>query len=277
MKTLTRFNLCAAVAVSLAFSIANAVGQQSSSANTLGQTALAKQVFGHQVISSDGQKIGNLNNLIIDLESGRILYGVIGTGSERVGVAPQVFSQTLPSNNELRVNVTKEKIEGAPKFGSFDKPDQLGQASFVDQVYSYFGQTPWWQGNSAANVGSFHNVHKASQVAGMEVENVNNTKIGKIQDVAVDLPTGRVVYIIFAPDSSLKLGQNRYLLPPQAVTLSPDHNHLVTGISNEQFAGAPHFTQGNQPNLSDVAQAAQIYQYYGKQPWFNTAGTPTGR
>src|ERR1041385_6083051 len=98
MKTLTRFNLCTAIAISMAFSVANAVGQQSSSANSLGQTALAKQVFGHEVISSDGQKIGNLNNLVVDLESGRILYGVIGTSSERVGVAPQIFSQTVPSN-----------------------------------------------------------------------------------------------------------------------------------------------------------------------------------
>src|SRR5262249_25357717 len=116
MKTLTRFNMCTAVAVTLAFSAANAVGQQSStgqSANTLGQTALAKQVFSHQVISSDGQKVGNLNNLVIDLESGRILYGVIGTVSERVGVAPEIFSQTIPSANELRVNVTKQKIDGA--------------------------------------------------------------------------------------------------------------------------------------------------------------------
>ncbi|HTL57002.1 MAG TPA: PRC-barrel domain-containing protein [Candidatus Limnocylindrales bacterium] len=276
MKTLTRFYLWTALAVGVAFSAINAVGQQSPTG--LGQPALANKVFGHQVMSSDGQKVGNLNNLVIDLESGRILYGVIGTGSERVGVAPQIFTQTLPSGNELRVNVAKQKIDGAPKFGPFDKTEQLGQASYVDQVYSYFGQTPWWQGNTAANVGSFHNVHKASQLTGMEVQNVNNAKIGKIEGLAVDLPSGRVVYVILAPDSSLNLAQNRYLLPPQAVTLSPDHNHLVTGISNDQLTNAPHFTQNSPPNLSDMTLASQIYQYYGKQLWFNTAGTqPTGR
>jgi hypothetical protein len=38
---------------------------------------------------------------------------------------------------------------------------------------------PWWQGRTAANIGSFHNVHKANDLIGMKVENVNNEKIAK--------------------------------------------------------------------------------------------------
>ncbi|MGH7868270.1 MAG: PRC-barrel domain-containing protein, partial [Candidatus Dormibacteraceae bacterium] len=43
--------------------------------NALGQVAPANHVFGHEVMSSDNQRIGKLNNLVVDLESGRILYG----------------------------------------------------------------------------------------------------------------------------------------------------------------------------------------------------------
>lgn len=272
-----RWLAVSAAALSLALT---ATAQPSApNSNTLGQTALANQVFGHEVISSDGQKVGNLNNLVIDLESGRILYGVIGTSKGRVGIAPQLFTETLPVNNALKVNATKAKIDGAPQFGAVDKPGEWGQASYVDQVYTYFGQSPWWQGKTAANTGSFHNVHKASEVVGMKVENVSNQNVGQIKNVAVDLPAGRVVYVVFAPDSSLNLGNNYYLLPPQAVTLSPDQKNLVSDISAQKLANAPHFASNSWPNLSDSTLANQVYQFYGKQPWFGGSGNlqPTGR
>ena len=247
--------------------------------NTLGQTALADKVFGHQVISSDGQKLGKLNNLVIDLESGRILYGVIGTGQGRVGVPPQIFAATLPSENQLRISATKQQIDAAPKFDPVDKPGEWGQASYVSQVYSHFGQSAWWQGNTAANVGSFHNVHKASQVVGMKVENVSNAEMGTVKNVAVDVPDGRVVYLFLAPTGSLNMGDNIYPMPPQAFTLGSDQKNLVSDISKDKLTSAPHFASNSWPNLSDATLAGQVYQFYGKQPWFSTGGglQPTGR
>ena len=254
--------------------------QQNASASTagLGQVAMAKQVYGHQVLGSDNQKIGNLNNLVVDLESGRILYGVVGTGKNRVGVPPQIFTQTTPTSNELRVNVDKQKVDGAPQFDSIDKSGEWASAAFASQVYSYFGQSPWWQGSGPANEGSFHNVHKASQVMGLSVQNVNNQNVGKIHNIAVDLPDGRIVALVLSPDSSLNLGDNLYPMPPQAFTLGSDKKNLVSNIDASKLASAPHYASNNAPNFSDANYIAQVYQFYGKQTWFGTGGAqPTGR
>src|SRR5512146_1598819 len=128
MKTKYIQKLIAISVASLAGLAYSACGQQTKSPtqNGLGQVALANQVYGHQVMGSDNQKIGNLNNLVVDLESGRILYGVIGTGQSRVAAPPEIFTQTTPSGNELRVNATKQKVDGAPKFGPVDKQGQWG-------------------------------------------------------------------------------------------------------------------------------------------------------
>jgi hypothetical protein len=94
----------------------------------------------------------------------------------------------------------------------------------------------------------------------------------------VDLPPGRVVYLLLSPDSSLNLGNNIYVLPPQAFTLSQDHKNLVSGIDKDKLAGAPHFEKGHMPNFSDVSFASQVYQYFGKEPYFQGGNTqPTGR
>lgn len=279
MKTRTQTAIAGVLAIA-GFALAGspAVAQQGNQ-NGIGQVGQADKVYGNEVITSDNQKVGKLNNLMVDIESGRILYGVIGASKGRVAVPPEIFTSTLPgSDKNLHVNVPKAKIDGAPQFNSGeDKAENWGQASFADQVYTYFGQSAWWQGSTPANQGSFHNVHKASQVISMKVENASNQPLGKIYNVMVDLPPGRLVYLLLEPDSSLNLGNNIYVLPPQAFTLSQDHKYLVSGIDKDKLAGAPHFEKNHMPNFSDTTFASQVYNYFGKQPYFQGGTQPTGR
>jgi len=250
----------------------------------LGYLERANKVIGKAVYSSDNQKVGKLENLVVDLESGRILYAVIGAGPLGIGghdyaVAPGVFSDARGDN--VRLKIEKGKLTAAPQFSSnVDKPEQLAQANFVNQVYQYFGQTAWWQGNNtSADAGSFRNVHKANDVIGMKVKNVANEDLGKIENLMVELPAGRVAYAILNPDSDLKLGNNYYALPPNALTLSSDQKYLVSDLNRDKLAAAPHFAREQWQDLSDPAYGSKVYQYYGKQPYFES-GTklqPTGR
>lgn len=273
MNHIVRRTICTAAAVSLMAGAAYAQNQ------SFGQVEPANKVYGKQVMSSDNQKIGNLNNLIIDLESGHILYATLAADKGRIAVPPQIFTKTPgPNDKTVQVNVPKQKIEGAPQFGNWDKPEELGQAQFISQVYQYFGQNAWWQGAQAANVGTFHNVHKASEAIGMNVLDVKNAGLGKVNNVMVDLPNGRVAYLILTPNPSFNLGNNLYALPPDAFTLSADHKNLVSGIDQAKLAGAPHFDKNNWAQLSDPSYASQVYSYYGKQAYFNTSNLrPTGR
>jgi len=245
-----------------------ALSQSLQAQNNLAQMARVNELYGYQIVSSDNQKIGKLNNMMIDLETGRILYCVIGTSKGRVGVAPEIFDVT-PASKELHISVPKAKIDSAPQFSAeADTPTEWGKAGFVDQVYQYFGQRAWWQGNGPANVGIFHNVHKSSDLLGMKVEDVSNQSLGKVQNVIVNLRGGRVLYVLLAPDSRLKLASALYPLPPQALTPSADGKNLVSGIDQQKLASAPHFDSKSPPNFSDRTYASQVYQYYGKQPWF---------
>ncbi len=249
------------------------------SAQNIGRVNVASEVYGKPVVGSDNQKVGNLNNLIIDLESGRILYATVATSKGRVAVPPEIFTQTPgPKDSTVQANVPAQKINGAPQFTSNnDNASGLGQANFISQVYQYFGVSPWWQGSQPANAGSFHNVHKASETLGMSVINVNNTPIAKVNNVVVDLHDGRVIYVVIAPDSNLGLGNDLYAMPPEALTLSADHKNLVSDIDKTKLASAPHFPKGKWPNVADRSFANQVYQYYGKQAYFNNGLAPTGR
>jgi sporulation protein YlmC with PRC-barrel domain len=244
----------------------------------------ADKLIGKQVRSSDDQKLGKVDNLVLDLESGRVLYavvgsgGILGAGEKKVAVAPGVFTETQGDN--LRLNVDKQKFISAPEFTkAVDKPAELGKAAFVKDVYSYFGQGLWWQGSASPSEGTFNNVHKADDLIGMKVQSVADQPMGKVDKLAVDLPAGRVVFVVLAPDRSLELGNNLYALPPNALTLGTDRKHLTADISKEKLGNAPHFPKDSWPNLSNAAFASQVYQYYGKQAYFEREGQlrPTGR
>jgi sporulation protein YlmC with PRC-barrel domain len=241
----------------------------------LGEVERANKLIGKQVRSSDDQKVGKMEDIVFDLESGRVLYavvgsgGILGAGEKKIPVPPTSFSETR--GDTVRVNVDKQKFTAAPEFTKdIDKDMERGKAEFISKVYEYFGQAAWWQGSTTANAGSFNNVHKASDIIGMKVQNPANEPIGKVENVVVDLPAGRVVYAILAPVRSMDLGNNLYALPPNALTLSSDRKSLVSDISKEKLSGAPHFEKDNWPNLSNPAWGSQVYQYYGKQAYFES-------
>ncbi len=256
-------------------SAANTTQTRSRTGNTLGKVERSNKLIGKEVYSSDNQKIGKINDLVVDLESGHVLYAIVNA-KDKVAMAPGVFQE--PSGDRVNATVDKAKIEGAPKFTSdMDNMQAMAKADFVNQVYQYFGQSAWWQGATAASAGSFNNVHKASDLDGMKVYDTSNKTFGKVENLAIDLPAGRVVYVIFAPDSSLKLGNNWYALPPNAFTWNSDQKELVTGIDASKLTNAPHFAKDEWPNLSSPTYAQQVYQYYGKELWFQGGLQPTGR
>jgi len=253
----------------------------------LGHLDRANKLIGKEVLSSDDQKVGKIDNVVVDLESGHVLYAVIGSGGflgageKKFAVTPRAFATSGADNLTLKVD--KAKLAGAPEFSKdVDKDEQLGKRDFVANVYQYFGERAWWQGKTARKEVDFHNVHKTSDLIGMKVKNSADQDLGKIDNVMLNLPEGRIAYVILSPDSSLKLGNNLYALPPDALTLSTNRKTLNTGLNQEKLAAAPHFDKNNWQNVNDPSWASQVYQYYGKEAWFSPRLSreslqPTGR
>src|SRR5437899_6804439 len=134
---------------------------------TLAHVERANKLVGKEIKSSDNQRVGKIDNLVVDLETGRILYAVVGmggvakVGEKRYAVPPGIFTEA--QGNTVQINADKQKLSGAPEFTSdMDKSTELGKADFVSKTYQYWGQNAWWQGNTGntpASEGTFHNTH----------------------------------------------------------------------------------------------------------------------
>jgi sporulation protein YlmC with PRC-barrel domain len=248
-----------------------------SSDRTLGTVERADKIIGREVRNNSNQKIGKVDDFVVDLESGRVIYAVVsvggflGVGDRNVAVPASAFTE---QGKQLRLDVDKQKLMDAPQY-SKDDTNQL-TPNFASQVNKFFGQgNAWWENSSGQSGAQFGNVHQASDLSGMDVENVSNQKIGDVENVAIDLKAGRVAFVVISPDSSLNLKDNLYALPPNALTPSSDGKTLTTGVDQQKLASAPHLSKNDWSKLSDRSFASQVYQYYGKQPYFENSLQPT--
>ena len=96
----------------------------------------ASELIGKDVVSADGQEIGELEDIII-FRGGRVHYGIISTGDKYVPV-PYFSLQRAEDKDQLMVNLDKEKIENAPGLNE----EQLGtwwESDIGDEVHTYYG------------------------------------------------------------------------------------------------------------------------------------------
>ncbi|MDF1707648.1 MAG: PRC-barrel domain-containing protein [Paracoccaceae bacterium] len=102
----------------------------------------SNKVEGTSVFSPDGQNIGSIHNFMVDKLSGKVSYAVMSFGGF-LGIGEQYHPlpwDTLSYSEDLggyMVNVTREQLEEAPRYGRHDDP--WTDPEYGRRVYSYYG------------------------------------------------------------------------------------------------------------------------------------------
>jgi sporulation protein YlmC with PRC-barrel domain len=106
------------------------------------------KVEGTPVYRSNGEKVGRIENVMIDKYSGKVAYAVLSFGGF-LGLGEDHYPlpwSLLTYNGRLggyEVNITDEQLKGAPHFSDEDDWDwqdyETGRT-----VYNYYGLVPYW-------------------------------------------------------------------------------------------------------------------------------------
>lgn len=109
----------------------------------------ASTLKGDTVVNSSDEKLGTIEDLMIDLDRGRIAYAVLSFGGF-LGMGDKLFaipwSALTVDTAEKRfiLNVKKEVLEKAPGFDKSDWPNMADQ-SWNAKIYNYYGSKPFWE------------------------------------------------------------------------------------------------------------------------------------
>lgn len=104
------------------------------------------KVDGTAVYGSDGKRIGSIQRIILEKRGGRVAYAVLSFGGF-LGIGDEYYPlpwEKLSYDENLdgyRVDLTKNQIEGAPRFRE-DERDWYRENG--RSVYEYYGVPPYW-------------------------------------------------------------------------------------------------------------------------------------
>ena len=81
----------------------------------------------------------------------------------------------------------------------------------------------------------------ADKVQGTSVSDTSGEKIGTIENVMIDKPSGRVAYAVMSFGGILGMGKHRYPLPWQMLEYDTNLDSYVVDIDADRLEGAPVF------------------------------------
>jgi sporulation protein YlmC with PRC-barrel domain len=113
--------------------------------NVLSATA----VLGDSVVNRAGEKFGKIEELMLDLEKGRVAYAVLSFGGfmgmgEKLFAVPFEALKLDASREHFTLDVDKDKLKNAPGFDR-NNPPQASNRTWGTEVYKFYGYTPYWQ------------------------------------------------------------------------------------------------------------------------------------
>ena len=110
-------------------------------------------------------------------------------------------------------------------------------------------------------------VMSAGTLAGDRVRNQAGEDLGKIEEIMLDVPTGRIAYAVLSFGGVLGMGNKLFAVPWQALTLNERDHEFILNVNKQQLENAPGFDKDNWPDMADPNFSDQIHQYYGTKAY----------
>lgn len=103
---------------------------------------------------------------------------------------------------------------------------------------------------------SVEKFNKASSLVGMPVQNHRNERLGRIEDVVIDLETGRVSYAVLATDRDLDRQQKLVAIPITSLRPARDHDTLMLDVERQRLQRVTGFDRSNWPDARNPRASA---------------------
>jgi sporulation protein YlmC with PRC-barrel domain len=228
----------------------------SQEAQAAGRNVRASKLIGMDVRNAQGERLGEIKDLVIDVNNDRVHYailsfgGFLGLGDKLFAYPVRSFTQT-GDGDKLVLNVEKSRLKGAPGFEKDRNPDW---SRYGEEVERYHGATVAVRPMPNAVL------RRASELIGKDVNDRNGKDVGEIDDVVVNMRTGAVPYAVLEFDRSWNLNDKLLPVPLRALDFSTGRQDLVMNVDKERLDTAKAFDQRRWPDINDPKYMAEVRQ-----------------
>jgi len=106
----------------------------------------------------------------------------------------------------------------------------------------------------------------ATTLIGDSVINTKKEDLGKVEDIMLDLQTGRIAYLVVSFGGFLGMGDKLFAVPFGAVQLDTEQHAFELDVSKERLKNAPGFDKDNWPDFADEGTRTRVFTFYGITP-----------
>ena len=102
----------------------------------------ARDIIGSNVINLEGQQIGTITNLVIDIDTGKIVYAALEFGGflglrDKLFAVPWQSLAAVPAEGLFILDQSKKTLQKAPGFPKNNWPD-IGNKKWRAEIYQYY-------------------------------------------------------------------------------------------------------------------------------------------
>ncbi|MBI5440799.1 MAG: PRC-barrel domain-containing protein [Deltaproteobacteria bacterium] len=102
----------------------------------------------------------------------------------------------------------------------------------------------------------------ANDLVGDHVVNSKGERLGKIEEIMIDMGTGKVAYAVLSFGGILGIGDKLFAIPWSALRLDPANKQFVFDVDKERLDKAPGFDKDHWPHMADMKWAQEIHSYW---------------
>lgn len=239
----------------------------------------AGKVIGMEVKNHQDEKLGSVEDLVVNLSRGRVTAlvistgGFLGIGNELSIVPAEAF--TLDEKDEiLKLNVTKDRLSNAPRFQSLQWPD-LNDRDYMNKLHESYNVVPGTTPDTAvaANDSSL----RASKILNLDVKNPNDDNLGNVKELVLDGTVTKLLAVVISSGGFLGIGNDLSVVPPQSLVLNDNGQSMKLDATKETLMKAPHFDPDKWPDrMGDDTYLKRIHEPFRMKRTDKTAPDNTG-
>lgn len=109
----------------------------------------------------------------------------------------------------------------------------------------------------------------AGSISGTPVKNLEGEDLGKIEELMIDLASGRVAYAVLSFGGLFGIGDKLFAMPWGALSLDQASEQILLDVPREQLENAPGFDKNDWPDFGELEFETSIHEYYGVTPYWS--------
>ncbi len=217
----------------------------------------ASKMIGMNVKNAEGENLGEIKDLIVDVANARVYYAVLEFGGflglgEKLFAYPVRAFRIAADLDDLVLNVDDAKLKAAPGFARDNWPDWATYRSDVDR---YHGATISLKSMPGQKL------RRASELIGKDVNDRSGNDVGEIEDIVVNMGNGRIQYAVLEFDRSWNLNDTLLAVPMRAFTYPGDRDELVMNVDKSRLDTKRVFDKNRWPDLNDPKYVVDVDRY----------------